>query len=126
MFADPKLFPEADEVLVEPFEGVFNKLQVNPQSYVVIVTRGHLHDGEVLQQAIRTKARYIGMIGSKRKVALLYQGLIDEGIRKELLDRLSAPIGIDIHSETPAEIAISIIAELIKVKAENAKGALYI
>ncbi|UCG66844.1 MAG: XdhC family protein [Deltaproteobacteria bacterium] len=126
MFADPKRFPEADEVLVEPFEGVFNKLQVNPQSYVVIVTRGHLHDGEVLQQAILTKAGYIGMIGSKRKVALLYQGLIDEGIKKELLDRAYAPIGIDIHSETPAEIAISIIGELIKVKAENAKRELYI
>jgi len=66
------------------------------------------------------------MIGSKRKVALLYQGLIDEGIKKELLDRVYAPIGIDIHSETPAEIAISIIAELIKVKAENPKRELYI
>jgi xanthine dehydrogenase accessory factor len=66
------------------------------------------------------------MIGSKRKVALLYQGLIDEGIKKELLDRAYAPIGIDIHSETPAEIAISIIGELIKVKAENAKRELYI
>jgi len=66
------------------------------------------------------------MIGSKRKVTLLYQGLIDKGIKKQLLDRVYAPIGIDVHSETPAEIAISIIAELIKVKAENAKGALYI
>jgi len=126
MFADPKRFPEADEVLVEPFEGVFNKLQVNPQSYVVIVTRGHLHDGEVLQQAIRTKPGYIGMIGSKRKVTLLYEGLRDKGIKKQLLDRVYAPIGVDIHSETPAEIAISIIAELIKVKAENAKRELYI
>ncbi len=126
MFADSKRFPEADEVLVEPFEGVFDKLQINPQSYIVIVTRGHLYDGEVLEQAIRTNAGYIGMIGSKRKIALLYKDLMDKGIKKELLDRVYAPIGIYIHSETPAEIAISIIAELIKVKAENAKGEIYI
>lgn len=126
MFADPKRFPEADEVLVESFEGVFNKLNINPQSYVVIVTRGHLYDGEVLEQAVQTKAGYIGMIGSKSKIALLYKDLIDKGIKKQLLDRVYAPIGIDIHSEAPAEIAISIIAELIKVKAENAKGGLYI
>ncbi len=126
MFADPKRFPEADEVLVEPFEGVFNKLQINPQSYVVIVTRGHLYDGEVLEQAIQTKAGYIGMIGSKRKIAVLYKGLTDKGIKKEPLDRVFAPIGIYIHSETPAEIAISIIAELIKVRGENAKGEIFI
>jgi xanthine dehydrogenase accessory factor len=126
MFANPKRFPEADEVLVEPFEGVFAKLQMNPQSYVVIVTRGHLYDGEVLEQAIQTNAGYIGMIGSKRKIALLYKGLKDKGVNKDLLDRVYAPIGLHIHSETPAEIGISIIAELIKVKAEHSKGELYI
>ena len=119
IFADPKRFPEADEVLVEPFEMVFHKLQINPQSYLVIVTRGHLYDGEVLEQAIRTSAGYIGMIGSKRKIAILYKGLIAQGIEKDILDRVYAPIGIDIHSDTPEEIAISIIAQMIKIKAEN-------
>ena len=126
MFANPKRFPEADEVLVEPFEGVFSKLQINPQSYVVVVTRGHLYDGEVLEQAIQTKAGYIGMIGSKRKIAVLYKGLKEKGVKKELLDRVYAPIGLHIHSETPAEIGISIVAELIRAKAENSKGELYI
>jgi len=124
VFADPKRFPEADEVLVEPFEGVFDKLKINPRSYVVIVTRGHLYDGEVLEQAVRSNAGYIGMIGSKTKITLLYKDLADKGIKKQLLDRVYAPIGIDIHSETPAEIAISIIAEVINVKAENAEGEL--
>ncbi len=126
IFANPERFPEADEVLVEPFEGVFDKLQINPQSYVVIVTRGHLHDGEVLEQAVQSTAGYIGMIGSKRKIALLYRSLIDKGIKKELLDRVYAPIGLGIHSETPAEIAISIIAQLIKARAENAQAERYI
>jgi len=125
MFANPERFPEADEVLVEPFEMIFDKLQVNPQSYVVIVTRGHLYDGEVLEQAVQTNVGYIGMIGSKRKIAVLYKGLIDKGIKRELLDRVHAPIGVHIHSETPAEIGISIIAELIKVRAENAKDGAF-
>jgi xanthine dehydrogenase accessory factor len=125
MFANSERFPEADQVLVEPFEMIFDKLQINAQSYVVIVTRGHLYDGEVLEQAVQTNAGYIGMIGSKRKIAVLYKALKEKGIKKELLDRVYAPIGLHIHSETPAEIAISIIAELIKVRAENTKaGAL--
>jgi len=122
MFANSERFPEADRVLVQPFEMIFDKLQINPQSYVVIVTRGHLYDGEVLEQAVKTDAGYIGMIGSKRKIAVLYKDLMKKGIKKELLDRVCAPIGLHIHSETPAEIAISIMAELIKVRAENARA----
>ncbi len=101
---------------------VFDKLQINPRSYVVIVTRGHLYDGEVLEQAVQTDAGYIGMIGSKRKIAVLYKDLMEKGINKQLLDRVHAPIGLHIHSETPAEIAIAIMAELIKVRAENARA----
>jgi len=124
IFANRERFPQADEVLVEPFEMVFEKLLINPQSYIVVVTRGHLYDGEVLEQAVETDAGYIGMIGSKRKIAVLYKDLIKKGIRKELLDRVYAPIGLHILSETPAEIAISIAAELIKVRAENARVGL--
>ncbi len=122
IFANSERFPEADQVLVEPFEMVFDKLKINPRSYVVIVTRGHLYDGEVLEQAVQTGAGYIGMIGSKRKIAVLYKDLMEKGIKKQLLDRVHAPIGLHIHSETPAEIAISIMAELIKVRAENARA----
>jgi len=119
MFANNERFPEADEIIVSEFEKCFNKLNIDGSSYLVIVTRGHLYDGFVLEQAIKTNARYIGMIGSKKKIHTLYQNLIKKGIAKEKLDRVYAPIGIDINSETPEEIAVSIAAELIKVRGES-------
>jgi xanthine dehydrogenase accessory factor len=118
MFANRELFPEADQVLVSEFEKCFDQLQIDQTSYIVIVTRGHLYDGFVLEQAVKTNARYIGMIGSKKKILTLYQDLMKKGIPKETLDRVYAPIGIDIHSETPEEIAVSIVAELIRVRGE--------
>jgi xanthine dehydrogenase accessory factor len=118
MFANRTRFPEADEVIVSEFEECFNQLLIDDTSYVVIVTRGHLYDGFVLKQAVKTKARYIGMIGSKKKIRTLYQNLMEEGIAKDTLARVYAPIGIDINSETPEEIAVSIVAELIKVRGE--------
>jgi xanthine dehydrogenase accessory factor len=119
MFANRTRFPEADEVIVSEFEKCFNQLHIDETSYIVIVTRGHLYDGFVLKQAVKTQARYIGMIGSKKKIRILYQNLMKEGITKETLTRVYAPIGIDINSETPEEIAISIVAELIKVRGES-------
>jgi xanthine dehydrogenase accessory factor len=119
MFANRSRFPEADEVIVSEFEECFNRLHIDENSYIVIVTRGHLCDGFVLKQAVKTKTRYIGMIGSKKKIQTLYQNLITEGIAKDALARVYAPIGIDIHSETPEEIAVSIVAELIKVRGET-------
>jgi len=119
MFANQTRFPEADEVIVSEFEKCFNQLNIDETSYIVIVTRGHLYDGFVLKQAVKTKARYIGMIGSKRKIRTLYQNLMEEGIAKDALARVYAPIGIDINSETPEEIAVSIVAELIKVRGES-------
>jgi len=116
MFANRELFPEADQVLVSEFEKCFDQLNIDETSYIVIVTRGHLYDGFVLEQAVKTNARYIGMIGSKKKIRTLYQDLMKKGIPKETLDRVYAPIGMDIHSETPEEIAVSIAAELIAVR----------
>ena len=116
IFANDERFPEADEIIVSEFEKCFNKLNIDGSSYLVIVTRGHLYDGFVLEQAIKTNARYIGMIGSKKKIQTLYQNLMKKGISKETLDCVNAPIGLDINSETPEEIAISIVAELIKVR----------
>jgi xanthine dehydrogenase accessory factor len=118
MFANRERFPEADEVVVSEFEKCFVGLNIDSSSYIVIVTRGHLYDGSVLEQAIKTNARYIGMIGSKKKIRTLYQNLIKKGVPKETLDRVHAPIGIDINSETPEEIGVSIVAELIKVRGE--------
>jgi xanthine dehydrogenase accessory factor len=118
MFANRERFPEADEVIVSEFEECFDRFSIDESSYIVIVTRGHLYDGFVLEQAVKTNARYIGMIGSKKKIRTLYQNLLAKGVPKEALDRVHAPIGIDINSETPEEIAVSIVAELIKVRGE--------
>jgi xanthine dehydrogenase accessory factor len=118
IFANRERFPEADEIVVSDFERSFEGLRIDPQSYIVIVTRGHLYDGLVLEQAVKTDARYIGMIGSKRKIETLYRNLVAKGVPKEKLDRVYAPIGIDINSETPEEIAVSIVAQLIKVRGE--------
>ncbi|MGO8987554.1 MAG: XdhC family aldehyde oxidoreductase maturation factor [bacterium] len=119
MFANRERFPEADEIVVTEFEKCFDRLNVDDSSYIVIVTRGHLYDGFVLEQAIKTNARYIGMIGSKKKIRTLYQSLMENGVTKEALNRVHAPIGLDINSETPEEIAVSIVAELIKVRGES-------
>jgi xanthine dehydrogenase accessory factor len=116
MFANRHRFPDADEVIVSEFERCFDKLNIDESSYIVIVTRGHLYDGFVLEQAIKSNARYVGMIGSKKKIRTLYQNLMEKGMKKEVLDQVYAPIGIDINSETPEEIAVSIVAELIKVR----------
>ncbi len=118
MFANRERFPEADEVIVSEFKKSFDHLTVDDSSYIVIVTRGHLYDGTVLEQAIKTDARYIGMIGSKKKIRTLYQNLMEKGISQEMLGRVYAPIGLDINSETPEEIAVSIVAQIIKVRGE--------
>ena len=119
MFANRERFPEADEVIVSEFEKCFDHLNIDDTSYIIIVTRGHLYDSFVLEQAIKTNACYIGMIGSKKKIRTLYQNLMEKGIAKETLGRVYAPIGMDINSETPEEIAVSIVAELIKVRGES-------
>jgi len=118
MFANKKCFPDADEIIVSEFERCFQRLSIDESSYIVIVTRGHLYDGFVLEQAVKTKACYVGMIGSKKKIRILFENLLEKGISKEILDRVYAPIGIDIDSETPEEIAVSIVAQLIKVRSQ--------
>ncbi|HXH24957.1 MAG TPA: XdhC family protein, partial [Vicinamibacterales bacterium] len=87
-----------------------------PTSYAVIVTRGHTHDLEALRALAGTPLRYLGLIGSKAKVKRIYDALLDEGVPKEALARVHAPIGLDIGAITPQEIAVSIVAELIAVK----------
>ncbi|MGD8227098.1 MAG: XdhC family protein, partial [Desulfobacteraceae bacterium] len=116
-FAGLGNFPEAWKVHQFPFEGVINRFPVDGSSYLVIVTRGHIHDKTVLSQALRTPARYVGMIGSRRKRNMIYDALLKEGFTKADIDRVHAPIGLDIAAETPEEIAVSIVAELIKVRA---------
>jgi xanthine dehydrogenase accessory factor len=121
-FADAKKFPEAAEVHQYPFQDVLQYFPVNEASYLVIVTRGHIHDKTVLAQCLKTDARYIGMIGSRRKIAMVYEKLNEEGFAREDIDRVHAPIGLDIGAETPEEIAVSIVAELISVRAGRGEG----
>jgi xanthine dehydrogenase accessory factor len=117
-FADRERFPTADRIVVPAsFSGVVDTLAIDEDGYVIIVTRGHKHDREVLAQALRTQARYIGMIGSRNKVAETFAALGEEGFSPDDLARVHAPIGLSIGAETPEEIAISIAAQLIQVRA---------
>ncbi|CCO09207.1 XdhC family aldehyde oxidoreductase maturation factor [Desulforamulus hydrothermalis] len=121
-FANRDRFPTADEVIVlENFEQAFKNLDIDKDNYLVIVTRGHAHDKNVLAQALRTKACYIGMIGSKRKRDTIYRTLREEGHKDDDLKKVYSPIGLEIAAETPEEIAVSIVAELIRVRAEQNK-----
>jgi xanthine dehydrogenase accessory factor len=115
-FAHPERFPEADILLAGDFTSSFPKLKIDKSSYIVIVTHGHQHDELVLEWAVGTQAKYIGMIGSQTKVKTIYSHLLAKGISKEKLDRVHAPIGLAIGAQTPEEIAVSILAEIIKVR----------
>jgi xanthine dehydrogenase accessory factor len=114
-FANLQRFPMAQEVFTS-YEDAFSKIKPTASSYVVIVTRGHKEDMRVLAWAVRTGARYIGMIGSKRKVLSVYKALEQDGYRPEEMERVYAPMGLDIGALSPEEIAISIVAELIAVR----------
>lgn len=103
-------------VHVDQFENCFLDLEIDAQSFVVIMTRGHSLDKSVLSQAINSEAGYIGMIGSRRKRNTIYQVLREEGVTQQVLDNIHSPVGLDIGADTPAEIGISIAAELIKVR----------
>ncbi len=114
-FANTERFPMAAEIFTS-FEQAFEKIEPNPSSYLVIVTRGHKDDMRVLKWAAETRARYVGMIGSKRKVLAVYRALENEGIPAESLAKVHAPVGLDIGAQTPEEIAVSIVAELIAIR----------
>ncbi len=119
-FANRERFPDADEIhVLDDFADAFGPVSIDADALVVIFTRGHIHDRTVLSQALKTNAGYIGMIGSRRKRDLIYQALLDTGFTSNDIARVHSPIGLDIGAETPAEIAISIVGELI---AHRGKG----
>ncbi len=116
-FANPARFPDAHAVRVLPdFERPFEGLTVDRDGFIVIVTRGHLHDKVALAQALKTEAAYIGMIGSRRKRDQIFHRLRTEGFGDADLQRVHSPIGLNIGAETPEEIAVSIVAEMIQIK----------
>jgi xanthine dehydrogenase accessory factor len=116
-FANANRFPEADATIAEDFSKSFSRLKIDKSSYIVIVTHNHQYDDMVLEWAVGTKAKYIGMIGSQRKNKAVFTHLVaKKGITKEQLARVHAPIGVAINAQTPEEIAVSILAEIIKVR----------
>jgi xanthine dehydrogenase accessory factor len=114
-YANAERFPMANEIYTT-YEDAYEKIKPNASSYLLIVTRGHKDDMRVLAWAVRTGARYIGMIGSKRKVISVYKALEREGYSAEEFERVHAPVGLDIGALSPEEIAVSIAAELIAVR----------
>ncbi len=115
-FANAERFPEAEEIHAAEYEEAFPKLPVNSSSYLVIVTRGHRDDMRVLRWAVTTPARYIAMIGSKRKTIAVVKELEKEGLPREAFERVHAPMGLDIGAITPEEIAVSVVAEMVAVR----------
>jgi xanthine dehydrogenase accessory factor len=112
-YANAERFPAAKRIIVGPIDDVLPALDINPHTYALIVTRGHGHDQEALFRLAPTAASYVGLIGSKRKIKLIFEGLREAGLSDEVLGRVTAPVGLDIGSQTVPEIAISIVAELI-------------
>src|SRR3979411_1963555 len=115
-FANRDRFPEADEIFAEEYEEVFPKLPIPDTSYMVVVTGGHRDDMRVMRWAVGTNAKYIAMIGSKRKVIGVVKELEKEGIPRSAFERTFAPMGLDIGAITPEEIAVSIVAEMIAMR----------
>ena len=118
-YATKERFPAASEVNALDFDEATRQLDPSEASYIVIVTRGHRDDLRLLRWAVQTRARYVGMIGSKRKVIGIFKALKEEGLPEHLFDRVHAPIGLDIGAVTPEEIGIAITAELIAIRRQS-------
>jgi xanthine dehydrogenase accessory factor len=112
-YVSPERFPQVAERVSGPLSQVLSDLQITGDTYVLIVTRGHNHDQDALYHLVNRGARYVGMIGSRRKIKLIFENLLAEGIEPSELRHVHAPVGIDIGSQTVVEIAVSIVAELV-------------
>ena len=120
-YANAERFPAAQRLIVGPIDEVLPALEITPHTYALIVTRGHGHDQEALHHLAPTRAAYVGLIGSRRKIKLIFESLRESGVAESALARVSAPVGLDIGSQTVPEIAISIVAELIARRNLGAK-----
>lgn len=112
-YCNPERIPQAKRLIVGPIDSALSGLEIDSNTYCLIVTRGHNHDEEALYHLAETPARYVGMIGSKRKIKLIFEDLLAEGLSRDAIARVHAPLGLEIGSQTVPEIAISIVAELI-------------
>nr|WP_276576082.1 XdhC/CoxI family protein [Oceanirhabdus seepicola] len=118
-FADKDIFTNSEEVLKGDIYENLTGINITSNDYIVIVTRGHKYDQEALEAVVNSKAKYIGMIGSKHKITHTLKNLIDKGITEEVLNRVYAPVGLDISNGEPREIAFAILGEILKVKNEG-------
>ncbi|MFQ5851714.1 MAG: XdhC family protein [Candidatus Binatia bacterium] len=117
LFANRDRFPDADEVSVGDMAETLKGMTITPSTYIVLITRGHKYDEPCLREIIHSPARYIGMIGSRRRVKACFQRFREEEkIAEEVIQRVYAPIGLDLHAETPEEIALAILGEIVKVR----------
>jgi xanthine dehydrogenase accessory factor len=115
-FANQERFPDAEAVIVEPIPEWLHRTEIPSSAYVVVVTRGHTHDLDAMRALAARDLRYLGLIGSRAKVSRIFACLLEEGMPSECLTRVHAPIGLDIGAVSPAEIAISIMAELVAIR----------
>jgi xanthine dehydrogenase accessory factor len=117
-YASQEWFPEAERIRVADFDNAFEGVAIGPESYVVLVTRGHKYDYDCILQLLKMEARpaYLGMIGSRRRVRATFEALVRDGIEPARLQEVHAPIGLDIGAETPEEIALAIAAEIVATR----------
>ncbi|MBI5075843.1 MAG: XdhC family protein [Nitrospirae bacterium] len=123
-YANPENLPDAHDIVVNDFPGMFYRMIVPDNAYIVVATRGHNHDLDAVIAALRTTARYIGLLGSRRKKALLFKALSEAGFSEDQISRVHIPVGLPINSVTPEEIAISIMAQIIGKRRENAASGI--
>ena len=123
-YANAERFPDADRIIVDDFATALDDIEITPTTYVVLVTRAHTYDVHALRKIVRKPAAYIGMIGSRRRVYAVFKLLRDEGVPVDDLLRVHAPIGLDIKTETPGEIAVSVGAEILKARRGGAAASM--
>ena len=123
-FANRERFPYAEDVVVTSYEGWSQHLAINVNTFVVVATRGHRFDDLALESALPSRARYIGLLGSRRKTLMIYQRLLQDGTDLERLKEIHAPIGLDIGGLTPEELAVSIMSEIIMVRRGGKGGVM--
>jgi xanthine dehydrogenase accessory factor len=121
-YASEERFPEAEEILHGRFEEILRDYAIDADCYIVCVTRGHKHDEVSLREVVGRGAAYVGMIGSQRRVAAVLQHLREDGVPEADLEPVHTPIGLDIGAQTPEEIAVSIMAEIIQARRGGSGG----
>jgi xanthine dehydrogenase accessory factor len=121
-YANAERFPSAVQIIAKDYDEALTELSPGESAYIVIATRGHRDDMRILRWAVQTQARYIGMVGSKRKAITVFRELTREGLKPELFERVHSPVGLDIGAITPEEIAVAIVAELIAVRRRSERA----